>query len=96
MKPKIVVESEAQAVAFGAIINERLFQDGKHGPITTNGHTIGEWIIIAEAELAEAKLALIKGGQGRDSVLSEMVQVAATIVAGLEQHGVREIKERSI
>ena len=75
---------------------ERMFQDSKHGPIEMNSHTIGEWILILESELAEAKVALIKGGTGRDSVLQEILQVAAVAVACLEQHGLREISKRSV
>jgi len=79
-----------------AVIDERNYQDEKHGPIGTHGHTIGEWILIMEAELAEAKQALIKGGKGRDSVLHELVQVTAVGLACLEQHGVKEITGRSV
>lgn len=82
-----VTDGVAQRKAIGAILDERRFQDGKHGPVTTHGHTIGEWIIIIESELAEAKLAVIKGGKGRDSVLAEICQVAATAMACMEQHG---------
>jgi hypothetical protein len=74
---------------FGAILGERQFQDTKFGPLTNGGgHTLGEWILIAEAELAEAKLALIKGGTGRNSLRSELIQTAAVILAALEQHGI--------
>lgn len=77
-----------------AIGRERIYQDQKHGSLAEHGHTLGEWILIAEAELEEAKEALIKGGSGRDSVRSELVQVAATIVACLEQHGLSEPHNR--
>lgn len=76
---------------FVAILEERYFQDNKHG---TGDHTLGEWIIIMEAELAEAKTALIKGGSGRDSVRSEILQVVAVGVACLEQHGLKEPHNR--
>lgn len=82
--------------AMNAVVDEREYQDQKHGPLDTHGHTIGEWILIMEAELQEAKNALIKGGSGRNSVLHEIIQVTAVGFACLEQHGVREIKERSI
>ena len=75
---------------------ERMFQDSKHGPIEQHSHTIGEWILILESELAEAKVALIKGGTGRDSVLQEVLQVAAVAVACLEQHGLKEISKRAV
>ncbi len=80
--------SVSQLLAIDAMLRERDHQDQKHGPISTHGHTLGEWIIIAEAELAEAKVALIKGGSGRNSLRSEIVQTAATLLACLEQHGV--------
>lgn len=58
------------------------------------GHELGAWIIIIEKELEEAKLAVIHGGSkraaGRDSIRSELVQVAAVCVAALEQHGLVE------
>lgn len=75
--------------AIEAIGVERDFQDKKFGP--NSQHTIGEWILIMEAELDEAKRALIKGGTGRDSVLMEIVQVCAVGLACLEQHGVTEV-----
>jgi hypothetical protein len=78
------------------IAAERFYQDQKHGNLENSGHTIGEWIIIMEAELAEAKHALIKGGEGRDSVLHEILQTVATGVACLEQHGLMEIKGRAV
>lgn len=83
------VLARAKADAIVAILKERAFQDEKFGP--DSRHTIGEWIIIMEAELNEAKLALIKGGKGRNSVLMECVQVCAVGLAMLEQHGVTEV-----
>lgn len=75
--------------AICSIMDEREFQDRKFGP--DSRHTIGEWILIMEAELAEAKVALIKGGVGRNSVLQEIVQVCAVGVACIEQHGAGEV-----
>lgn len=73
---------------FEHIDAERQYQDRKHGPVNTHGHTLGEWILIMEAELNEAKEALIKGGRGRNEVRHEILQIVATGVACLEQHGV--------
>jgi len=73
---------------------ERLHQDIKHGVLEEHGHTIGEWILIMEAELAEAKAAIIKGGSGRNHVLHEILQVVATGVACLEQHGIEPVKTK--
>jgi hypothetical protein len=73
-----------------AIAMERGYQDIKWGPIELNGHTLGEWLLILEAELLEAKVALIKGGEGRDSIRSELIQIAAVTIAALEQHGITD------
>lgn len=75
------------SAVFTAIVEERRFQNTKHGDVQTSPHTLGEWLLLIEAELAEAKQALIKGGAGRDTVRSEIIQVAALAVACLEQHG---------
>lgn len=85
-----------QIPAIEALKKERLFQDNKWGGIDDHGHTIGEWILLIEAELEEAKRALIKGGVGRDSVLMEVVQVGALALACIEQHGTDEKKERTV
>lgn len=81
---------------FDAIEAERKFQDEKHGHPSKNPHSIGAWILIAEKELEEAKTACIKGAPGRDNVINELVQVAATIVACLQQHGVAELPGRTV
>ena len=69
---------------------ERCFQNDKHGTVQENPHTPGGWLLLIEAELIEAKVALIKGGRGRDSWRQEVLQIAATCIACLEQHGVEE------
>lgn len=86
----------AKAMAFKAIIEERMFQDRKHGHPSDNPHSIGAWLMTIEAELAEAKAACIKGGEGRDNVINEIIQIAALCVACLEQHGVEEVEGRAV
>jgi hypothetical protein len=58
------------------------------------GHELGTWLIILEKELEEAKRAAVHGGSketsGRNSIRSELVQIAAVCVAALEQHGLEE------
>jgi len=58
------------------------------------GHELGAWLIVIEKELDEAKDALVHGGsktlKGRNSIRSELAQIAAVCVAALEQHGVEE------
>ena len=69
---------------------ERMFQDRKHGEIEKVPHTPAGWMLLIRKELEEAELAIIKGGQGRDSWRQELLQVAATCIACLEQHGLAE------
>lgn len=88
--------SMKRQVVIDAVVAERLYQDGKHGPIETSPHTLGEWLLIMESELAEAKEALIKGGVGRNAVKAEIVQVLATGLACLEQHGLDPIERRAV
>lgn len=78
------------------IANERIYQDNKHGSIESSPHELGTWILLIEAELAEAKQALIKGGAGRDSCASELIQVAALCSATIEQHGCSAKEGRGI
>lgn len=86
--------SADQYDVFAAVSEERKYGDTKHGPVTGRGaHTLGEWILLLESELAEAKQALIKGGSGRNTVRSELLQVAAVAVAALEQHGLQDPHE---
>jgi len=79
-----------------AVISERIYQDDMHGPIESAPHELGTWLILIEAELAEAKHAIIKGGSGRNGLRSELVQVAALCFAALEQHGLDEQSGRAI
>jgi hypothetical protein len=88
--------SREQTAAFRAIIEEREFQDRKHGHPDDNPHSIGAWLLTIEAELAEAKAAAIKGGEGRDNVINEIIQIAALCVACLEQHGTEPLEGRQV
>lgn len=74
---------------FEAIRRERDFQDHKWGTIQERPHTVGEWLLIAERELQEAKEAWCKG-HGDYGALEELIQVAAVVTACLEQHGIVE------
>lgn len=81
---------------FHAVDNERVYQDMKHGPIREKPHTVGGWLLLIESELNEAKEAAIKGGKGRNAVMQEILQVAATAIAAIEQHGLEEDKWRPV
>lgn len=76
------------ATVFKAIAAERTYQDSKYEPIH---RSLGDWILIMEAELKEAKQAFIK--EGREDTLREILQVAAVAVACLQDHGVIEREE---
>jgi hypothetical protein len=73
---------------YQALTDERNYQDGKWGTIVDRPHTVGEWLLIVEGELAEAKEAWIKCA-GDHNALLEIMQVGAVVVACLEQHGVQ-------
>ena len=95
--PEGGMHSHARLLAvMAAIARERKYQDEKHGHPSVNPHSIGAWLLIAEFELLEAKEACIKGGAGRDNVINEIVQLAATCVACLEQYGVNPIEGRTV
>ena len=74
---------------FAAIDRERSWQEQKWGANADHPHTVGEWLLIVEAELQEAKQGWVKG-KGDADALRELVQVAAVAVAALEQHGTLE------
>lgn len=72
---------------FAAIEAERRHQNRKHGSIKVNPHTVGEFLLIADAEMQEAKQAWVKE-TGDAAALCELLQVAAVAVACMETHGV--------
>lgn len=74
---------------YNAVQRERKHQDEKHGTIEQHPHTVGEWLLVLESELAEAKQGWVKGN-GDSDALKEILQVAAVAVACLEQHGIVE------
>jgi len=76
-----------------AVLEERDFQDQKWGPIDENPHDMGTWLLLIESELNEAKLAAVKGGDGRNAVRHELIQVAALCMATLENHGLTSYHE---
>lgn len=94
--PTVVTSGRDQTDALLAIVEEREFQDRKHGHPNENPHSIGAWLLTIRQELLEAEAAAVKGGQGRDNVISEIVQIAALCVACLEQHGTEPIEGRTV
>lgn len=74
---------------YSAINNERSYQEKKWGATHDSEHTVGEWLLIMESELSEAKEAWVKNGGDRNALL-EILQVISVGVACLEVHGVVE------
>ena len=72
---------------FAAIREERLYQDSKYGPPEERGLGLGDYVIIAEAELAEVRWDIAHNQPEHACV--EMLQVAAVLVAALQRHGVQ-------
>jgi hypothetical protein len=68
-----------------AVLKERRYQDMKWGTSTERRHPIGEWLVILEGELAEAKEAWLR--RNNEDALKEILQVAAVGMACLEEHG---------
>jgi hypothetical protein len=71
---------------FYEINNERSYQDKKWGNLTVKNHEIPGWLLIMRTELTEAEESWMK--LTIEESLSEVLQVVATGVACLEQHGV--------
>ena len=80
-----------QNLVFNAIKRERTYQDNKHGTIEKHPHTVGEWLLIIEDELQEAKNGWCREHSDARA-MEEILQVIATGVACLEQHGIVERK----
>lgn len=94
--PTIITSGPQQTAALRAVVEEREFQDRKHGSPSENPHSVGSWLLTIRQELLEAEAAAVKGGEGRDNVISEITQIAALCVACLEQHGVEPITGRTV
>ena len=77
---------DKRGAVFAAISRERTYQDAKWG---LNHHTVGEWILILQAELDEAKQAWVKN-PGDGPALTEILQVISVGVACLEAHPIHE------
>lgn len=75
-----------RSTVYVGIEAERNYQDNKWGPIEKKYHSIPSWLLIMKKELIEAEDAWMKHGDSE--ALLEILQVIATGVACLEQHGV--------
>lgn len=72
---------------FAAIRQEREYQDYKYGPPNERKLGLGDYVVIAGAELDEVRYDIIQN-QPQHACL-ELLQVAAVCVAALQQHGVK-------
>lgn len=70
-------------IVYESIDEERDYQDLRHGPIESHNHTVGEWLVVLNKKVNDATDAWYTNGD--NSALQEIVQVAATAVACLEQ-----------
>lgn len=71
-----------------AIKREREYQDQKYGRLESRMMSVGDWILVLEEEVVEARLAWVKGRS--EDALREILQVATVAVAAILQHGVVE------
>lgn len=72
-----------------AIRRERVYQDAKWGTVKDHPHDVPGWLLIMRSELTEAEEGWVHCG-GDKEALREILQVIATGVACLEQHGIFE------
>ena len=71
---------------YRAIDLERQHQIEKYGE--NRAQSLPGFLLVAQAELDEAKEGWIKNRPGRSSPLAELLQVAAVCVAALEKYGI--------
>ena len=69
------------ARAMDAVLAERGRQDAKWG---VQDHHPAIWLAILSEEVGEAARAILEGGETRDGLRDELVQVAAVAVAWIE------------
>jgi hypothetical protein len=79
------------ANVFDAVARERSYQDDKYGGILYRNLSIGDYLVILRQELREAEHAFVK--ETKESLLLEVLQVAAVAAACLEAHGIHERRE---
>jgi hypothetical protein len=70
-----------------AIAAERAYQDDKWGSLEMKQQSVAGYLLVLERTLDHAKTGWVGNMDGRQSVLSEILQLAAVAVACLQQHG---------
>lgn len=76
-----------------AIVHERKYQTLMHGSIDKHPHTVCEYLVIMREELDEAFKSWTKQ-HSDEKAMQELLQVVATGVAAMEQHGVYQCPKR--
>ncbi len=77
---------------YAAIDRECAYAARKWRHVSNGVRSVTSWLLVIEAELAEAKEAWVKSGHD-PAALVELLQVVACGVRCLEQHGVYEREE---
>lgn len=77
----------SMGTVFELIRAERKHQDQKWGSLEEKQQSCAGYLLILEAEIKEAKEGWEKNKEGKHSALREIIQVAATAVACLQQYG---------
>ena len=72
---------------FELIKQEREYQDFKWGTLDEKQQSLAGYMLVIRKELEEAENGWMKNKKGKHSALTELVQVAATAVACLQQYG---------
>lgn len=72
---------------FDLIKAERDSQDAKFGALDEKQQSVAGYLLIIRKELEEAEAGWMKNVPGKHSALTELVQVAATAIACLQQYG---------
>ncbi len=69
------------------IQEEREYQDNKWGSLQERSQSLPGYLLILKKELEEAEAGWMKNVSGRDSAMSEILQIAAVAVAAMQEYG---------
>jgi hypothetical protein len=72
---------------FDKINEERDYQDNKWGSLQERSQSLPGYLLIIRKELEEAEAGWMKNLPGRNSAMSEILQIAAVAVAAMQEYG---------
>lgn len=78
------INQATRAEVYRVVDSERERQEDKWG---VKYNTPGEWVLILEKKVLEAKDAWYYNKSGLESCISVINEIAAVAIAALEQHG---------